>query len=78
MPDMIVKMIHKSQNYRISAWQIQEISKDLGLANRINAFIAERKGAGIISPRLSLVTEMLQSQAPIYELNPSVYINAYY
>jgi hypothetical protein len=72
IPEMVITMINRSMGYRISAVQIKEIAIEFGLGDRVDPLIAEMKGAGILSPRLNLVVEMLKAKAPIYELNPSL------
>lgn len=55
---------------RISAKQLGEYAREVGLSGVLSRLIAELKGGGIISPciRLSLLSGSLQ-----YEVNPSLY-----
>ena len=72
IPEMVITMLNISKGYRINAVQIKEIAVEFGLGDRVDPLIAEMKGAGILSPRLNLVVEMLEVKAPIYEINPSL------
>ena len=74
IPEMVITMIKRSIGYRINAVQIKEIAIEFGLGDRVDPLIAEMKGAGILSPRLNLVVEMLKVKAPIYEVNPSLIV----
>jgi hypothetical protein len=72
IPGMVITMINRSIGHRINAVQIKEIAIEFDLGDRVDPLIAEMKGAGILSPRLNLVVEMLKVKAPIYEINPSL------
>ena len=74
IPEMVITMINRSIGYRINAVQIKEIAIEFDLGDRVDPLIAEMKGAGILSPRLNLVIEMLKAKAPIYEINPSLVV----
>jgi hypothetical protein len=69
---MVERMREEAEGYRINAVQIKEICTELGLGNKVDVLIAELKASGVMSPRLSLLAEILKVGAPIYELNPSV------
>jgi hypothetical protein len=73
MAAMIGKMFQVARYHRINAIQIREIADELSLCERVDPLIAEFKAAGIMNPKLSLMTEMLRVRAPIYELNPSLF-----
>ena len=54
--------------------QIKKICNELGLGHRVNALIAELKGSGVMSPKLSSLAEVARTGSPIYELNPSLFV----
>lgn len=43
------------------------------IGERTGCLISELKGAGIISPKVAALREVVRSKGPIYELNPSLY-----
>jgi len=61
-------------DYKINGNQIKNICIQSGLNNRVDGLIAELKAAGIISPKLASIPDVVGAQSPIYELNPSVII----
>jgi hypothetical protein len=75
MPKLIERLREKAKCYRISAAQIRKACVELGLANRVDMLIAELKGSGVMSPKLGSFAEVNREGSPLYELNPSLYIN---
>ena len=73
MADMVRKMYRAASFQRINGAQIAQIANEMGLPERTDPLITEFKGAGIMHPKPSLVTEMIRVKAPIYELNPSIF-----
>jgi hypothetical protein len=72
IPALVRGIAGEAVNHTITGIQIRMICLQLGLGNRVDGLIAELKAAGIISPRLSSITEVIREGSPIYELNPSV------
>lgn len=69
----VVKSIaEKAIDYRITGNQIKEICIQLGLNNKADGLIAELKAAGIISPKLGSIADVVGARSPIYELNPVI------
>ena len=71
---LVRSIAEKSTDYKINGNQINKICIQSGLSNRVDGLIAELKAAGIISPKLGSIPDVLGAQSPIYELNPSVII----
>ena len=71
---LVRSITEKAINYKITGNQIKEICIQSGLINRVDGLIAELKAAGIISPKLASIPDVVGAQSPIYELNPSVII----
>jgi hypothetical protein len=69
---LVRSIAEKAIDHKITGNQIKEICLQLGLDDRADGLIAELKAAGIISPKLSSLTDVVGAQSPIYELNPSV------
>jgi hypothetical protein len=69
---LVRSIAEKATGYKITGNQIKEICLKSGLNDRIDGLIAELKAAGIISPKLGSIPEVLGAQSPIYELNPSI------
>jgi hypothetical protein len=74
IPGLVKSIAEEAVNHTITGNQIKSICLQLGLGNRVDGLIAELKAAGIISPRLSSIPEVIREGSPIYELNPSVAI----
>jgi len=74
VPGLVRSIFEKATDYKITGNQIKKICIQSGLSNRVDGLIAELKAAGIISPRLGSIPDVLGAQSPIYELNPSVII----
>ena len=69
---LVMTMVETAVDYRITGNQINEICLQFGLNNRADSLIAELKAAGIISPKLRSISDVLGARSPIYELNPSI------
>jgi len=74
IPGFVGSIVEKATDYKINSNQIKKICLQFGLNNRVDALIAELKAAGIISPKLVSIPDVLGATSPIYELNPSVII----
>jgi hypothetical protein len=72
MPALVGAITEKSINHSISANQIKKVCLQFGLASRVDWLIAELKAAGIMSPKLGSIPDVMEAGSPIYELNPSV------
>ncbi len=74
MGDLIEALKKESDKRFINAFQIKEACKKIGLAHKIDSIIASLKGAGIISPHLSSISEITTQakNAPFYEINPLI------
>jgi hypothetical protein len=74
IPGLVRSIAEEATDHKITGDQIKKICLQRGLGNRVDGLIAELKAAGIISPKLSSVPEVIREGSPIYELNPSVII----
>jgi len=74
IPGLVRSIAEKATGYKITGNQIKEICLKSSLNNRVDGLIAELKAAGIISPKLASIPDVVGAQSPIYELNPSVII----
>ena len=74
IPGLVRSIVEKAIDYKITGNQIKKICLKSGLNNRVDGLIAELKAAGIISPKLASIPDVVSAQSPIYELNPSVII----
>jgi hypothetical protein len=74
VPKLVKELGKQSKDYRIAAVQIKKTCSQLGLGDRVDTLIAELKGSGVMSPKLSSLAEVLREGAPLYELNPSLFI----
>ena len=77
IPELVEELGQWARNYRITASQIKTACNELGLGDRIDALIAELKGSGVMSPKLGSLAEVSRAGMPIYELNPSLFIQKY-
>jgi hypothetical protein len=71
---LVRSIVEKAIDYKITGNQIKEICLQFGLNDRADGLIAELKAAGIISPKLGSIPDVVGAQSPIYELNPSIII----
>jgi hypothetical protein len=76
IPGLVRRIAEEAVSHKITGNQIKSICLQLGLGDRVDGLIAELKAAGIISPRLSSIPEVIREGSPIYELNPSVAIGS--
>jgi hypothetical protein len=74
IPGVVRSIVEEAVNHTITGNQIKKICLHHGLSNRVDSLIAGLKVAGIISPKLGSVPEVIRAGSPIYELNPSVTI----
>jgi hypothetical protein len=72
VPEVVERMEGQARDHIVNAVQIREICAELGLGERTDVLIAEMKGMGVMSPRLSSFARVSQAAAPLYELNPSL------
>jgi hypothetical protein len=73
MPKLVEELGKQSKDCRITAVQIKKTCSELGLGDRVDMLIAELKGSGVMSPKLSSLPEVSRAGAPLYELNPSLF-----
>ena len=73
MPELVQKLGKESKDCKINAIQIKKICRELVLEDRVDPLIAELKGSGVMSPKVSSLTEVIRESSPIYELNLSVF-----
>ena len=74
IPKLVERLKKQAKDYRITASQIKTVCNELGLGDSVDALIAELKGSGVMSPKLSALAEVSRAGVPIYELNPSLFI----
>ena len=74
MPLLVERMASKVKGHRINGNQIIAICKELGLEKRVDPLVSELKACGILSHKLSSLTEVSKAGAPIYEINPSLLV----
>jgi hypothetical protein len=74
IPVLVKELGQQAKNYKVTAIQIKEVCTKLALGNRVDTLIAEFKGSGVMSPKLGSLAEVSRAGAPIYELNPSLFL----
>lgn len=72
IPEMVASMAALASANTISAGQITRVCLAYGFSNKTDWLIAELKGAGVISPRLSSPADVMRAGSPLYEMNPSI------
>ena len=72
IPGLVRSIAQEVVNHKITGNQMKRICLQVGLGNRVDGLIAELKAAGILSPRLRSVPEVIREGSPIYEFNPSM------
>jgi len=72
IPKLLELLRARAVNNKISAEEIKEACRELGLAERTDPLIAELKASGIISPVMTSLFEAILRRSPVYELNPSL------
>ncbi|MBM3132756.1 MAG: hypothetical protein FJZ95_06975 [Chloroflexi bacterium] len=75
MPRVIRRMRQRSKGYRIDGDQIREVCCELGMGDRMDAMIGGLKGSGVMSPQMAARAEMARASSPIYEMNPSLFVD---
>lgn len=74
MAILVGRMASEVKGRRISGVQIKRICTELGLGDRVDPLLSELKACGIMSPKLSSLTDAARAGSPIYELNPSLLV----
>jgi hypothetical protein len=72
IPEMVAAMAALASSNTVSANQITRVCLAFGFSNKTDWLIAELKGAGVISPRLSSPADVMRAGSPLYEMNPSI------
>ncbi len=75
MPAVVRRMRQRSNGYKISGDRIVEICRELDVADRMDAMIGGLKGSGVMSPFMASRARMAHERSPIYEMNPSLFID---
>ena len=75
VPSLVGRLGEKAENCKISAAQIGKTCAEFGLEQRVDMLIAELKASGVMSPKLGSFSETNREGSPLYELNPSLYID---
>jgi len=71
---LVARIGSEAKGRRISGIQIKRLCIELGLGDRVDPLLSELKACGIISPKLSSLTDPSRIGTPIYELNPSLFV----
>jgi len=74
MPKLVERLGQQARDCRITTVQIKEVCAELDMGDRVDALIAELKGSGVMSPKLASLAEVHRARIPIYELNPSLFM----
>jgi uncharacterized Zn finger protein len=74
IPELVKELGQQAKNYKVTAIQIKEVCTKLALGSRVDTLIAELKGSGVMSPKLGSLAEVSRAGAPIYGLNPSLFV----
>ena len=72
IPQIFASMAQTATNKMVSGNKITKVCLDFGFSNKADWLIAELKGAGAISPKLSSPSDVMKAGSPLYELNPSL------
>jgi hypothetical protein len=72
--DLIARIGSEAKGRRISGVQIKRLCTELGLGGRVDPLVSELKACGIMSPKLSSLTDPSRVGTPIYEINPSLFV----
>ncbi|HIH96209.1 MAG TPA: hypothetical protein HA348_01745 [Thermoplasmata archaeon] len=75
MPKLVQKLGEESKDCKVNAIQIKKICRELDLEDKVDSLIAELKGSGVMSPKLGSLIEVMKEGSPVYELNPSLFVN---
>lgn len=73
MPALILSIKNKLTHNTINGAMIGILCSQNGLKDKTGAMIAVLKGAGVISPKLAAIRQVVTSKSPLYEYNPCVY-----
>jgi hypothetical protein len=71
---LVARIASQAKGHRINGVQIKRLCTELDLEDRIDPLISELKACGIISPKLSSLTDPSRVGTPIYELNPCLLV----
>lgn len=74
MPILVERMASGIKGHRVYGVKIKEICRELGIVERVDALVSELKACGILSHKLSSLTEVSRAGSPIYEMNPSLLV----
>ena len=74
MPALVYMLGEGARARRVNALDIKGACEQLGLGARVDLLIAELKAAGVMSPRVGALFELMRARAPEYELNPSLFV----
>jgi hypothetical protein len=74
MLTLVARIGSEAKGRRINGVQIKRLCTELGLGDRVDPILSELKACGIISPKLSSLTDSSRAGTPIYELNPSLFV----
>jgi hypothetical protein len=72
IPQIFAAMAQTAANNTISGNQITKVCLSFGFSNKADWLIAELKGTGAISPKLSSPGDVMRAGSPLYEMNPSL------
>jgi hypothetical protein len=73
---LVARTGYEAKARRISGVQIKRLCIELGLGDRVDPLVSELKACGIISPKLSSLTDPSRVGTPIYEFNPSLFVGS--
>jgi len=71
---LVARIGSEAKGRRISGVQIKRFCTKLGLGDRVDPLISELKACGIMSPKLSSLSDSSRVGTPIYEINPSLFV----
>jgi hypothetical protein len=74
MTVLFERMVSEMKGHRIKGTSIKNICSELGLVSRVDPLVSELKACGILSHKLSSLTEVSRAGAPLYEVNPSLLV----
>ena len=73
---LVRRMGEMSSSGVVTAFQVREACHEVGFGERVDTMIAILKGAGVMSPKLGALTQVMKAGAPLYELNPCLFVEA--
>ncbi len=74
MPVLFERIASEIKGHRINGNRIKSICRELGLEARVDPLVSEFKACGILSHKLSSLTEVSRAGTPIYEVNPALLV----